>query len=94
MNLNLIVPGSVLILAGLMWPWVKKTNLFHLHGDIVIDRLFVAPTEMRFRITFFLFNIIYIMRTKGSFFTVASSRQNYPLGRNAVSTVRQRSRGL
>jgi hypothetical protein len=62
-NLNLIVPGSVLILAGLMWPWVKKTNLFHLHGDIVIDRLFVAPTEMRFRITFFLFNIIYIMRS-------------------------------
>ena len=34
----LIVLGAVLILAGLLWPWLKKMHLFHLPGDIVIDR--------------------------------------------------------
>jgi hypothetical protein len=33
-----IVLGSVLIVAGLLWPWLKKMHLFHLPGDIVIDR--------------------------------------------------------
>ena len=34
----LIVLGAVLVLAGLLWPWLKKMHLFHLPGDIVIDR--------------------------------------------------------
>jgi Protein of unknown function (DUF2905) len=34
----LIVLGAVLIVAGLLWPWFKKMHLFHLPGDIVIDR--------------------------------------------------------
>jgi hypothetical protein len=24
--------------AGLLWPWLKRMHLFHLPGDIVIDR--------------------------------------------------------
>jgi hypothetical protein len=30
--------GAVLVVAGLLWPWLKKTHLFHLPGDIVSDR--------------------------------------------------------
>ena len=46
----LIGLGVFLIIAGLLWPWLKKMNLFHLPGDIVIDRpgfkLFIPITTM------------------------------------------------
>jgi hypothetical protein len=38
MNRLLVVFGTVLIVAGLLWPWLKRMHLFHLPGDIVIDR--------------------------------------------------------
>jgi hypothetical protein len=38
MNPVLVGLGGVLVVAGLLWPWLKKMNLFHLPGDIVIDR--------------------------------------------------------
>jgi hypothetical protein len=38
MNRLLIALGTVLIVAGLAWPWLRKMHLFHLPGDIVIDR--------------------------------------------------------
>jgi hypothetical protein len=38
MNRLLIALGCALILAGLVWPWLRKLPLFHLPGDIVIDR--------------------------------------------------------
>ncbi len=28
----------MLIVAGLTWPWLRRLPLFHLPGDIVIDR--------------------------------------------------------
>jgi hypothetical protein len=50
MNRPLIVIGTVLVLTGLGWPWLKRTSLFHLPGDIVIDRpgfkLFFPITTM------------------------------------------------
>ena len=45
----LILLGAVLVVAGLLWPWFKKTHLFHLSGDIVIDRpgfKFLLPITM------------------------------------------------
>ncbi|MGO9994945.1 MAG: DUF2905 domain-containing protein [Steroidobacteraceae bacterium] len=46
----LIGLGVFFIVAGLLWPWLKKMNLFHLPGDIVIDRpgfkLFIPITTM------------------------------------------------
>jgi hypothetical protein len=27
--------GALLVAAGLLWPWLKKTHLFHLPGGIV-----------------------------------------------------------
>jgi hypothetical protein len=38
MNRTLVVIGAILLMAGLLWPWLKRLNLFHLPGDIVIDR--------------------------------------------------------
>ncbi len=38
MNRLLVILGTVLIIAGLLWPWLKRMNLFHLPGDFVIER--------------------------------------------------------
>ena len=34
----LIILGIVLIVAGLLWPWLTKLGLGRLPGDIVIER--------------------------------------------------------
>jgi hypothetical protein len=34
----LVVFGVVLILAGLLWPWLQRIGLGRLPGDIVIER--------------------------------------------------------
>ncbi|HUA88312.1 MAG TPA: DUF2905 domain-containing protein [Steroidobacteraceae bacterium] len=50
MNRMLIVLGLVILVAGLSWTWVRRLPLFHLPGDIVIDRpglkIFVPITSM------------------------------------------------
>jgi hypothetical protein len=38
MNRLLVALGAVVVVAGLLWPWLKRMHLFHLPGDIVIDR--------------------------------------------------------
>jgi Protein of unknown function (DUF2905) len=38
MNRLLIAVGTAFIVAGLVWPWIKRMPLFHLPGDVVIDR--------------------------------------------------------
>jgi len=38
MNRTLIALGAVLIVAGALWPWLRRIPLFHLPGDIIIDR--------------------------------------------------------
>jgi len=30
--------GILLVIVGLTWPWIKKLNLGHLPGDIVIKK--------------------------------------------------------
>lgn len=34
----LIVAGIVLVVSGLLWPWLSKLGFGHLPGDIVIKR--------------------------------------------------------
>jgi hypothetical protein len=34
----LIGLGALVMLLGLAWPWLKRLPLFHLPGDIIIDR--------------------------------------------------------
>jgi hypothetical protein len=38
MNRLLVGLGALLILLGLGWSWFRRWPLFHLPGDIVIDR--------------------------------------------------------
>jgi len=49
-NRILLVLGAVLIVAGVAWPWLRRLPLFHLPGDVVIDRpgfrLFLPFTTM------------------------------------------------
>lgn len=35
---GLIILGAILILIGLVWPWLSKLGLGHLPGDIHIKR--------------------------------------------------------
>jgi len=46
----LIVIGVLVILAGILWPWLVRLPLGRLPGDIVIDRpnlkVFVPLTSM------------------------------------------------
>lgn len=46
MSRTLIVIGLVLVVAGLLWPWLTRLGLGRLPGDIVIQRegfTFYAP---------------------------------------------------
>ncbi len=38
MQKTLIILGIVLLVAGLLWPWLGKLPLGRLPGDILIDR--------------------------------------------------------
>jgi Protein of unknown function (DUF2905) len=38
MNRLLVIVGVSVVVLGLAWPWVRRVPLFHLPGDIVIDR--------------------------------------------------------
>ncbi|HEX4024874.1 MAG TPA: DUF2905 domain-containing protein [Steroidobacteraceae bacterium] len=38
MRRALIIVGAVVLLAGLLWPWLGRLPLGHLPGDIVIAR--------------------------------------------------------
>ena len=38
MNRFLLILGIAFIIAGLLWPWLKRVPLFHLLGDIFVDR--------------------------------------------------------
>ena len=65
MNRSLIVLGGVLILAGVLWPWIRKMSLFHLPGDVVIDRLglkFFFPVTTMLIISVVLSLLAWLMR--------------------------------
>jgi hypothetical protein len=38
MNRVLVILGLTLTAIGLLWPWLRRLPLFHLPGDIVVDR--------------------------------------------------------
>lgn len=38
MSRALIIIGVVIVLLGLLWPWIQKLNLGRLPGDIAIEK--------------------------------------------------------
>lgn len=46
----IVLVGALIILIGLLWPYISKIPLFRLPGDIVVDKpnfkLFIPITSM------------------------------------------------
>ncbi|MDR9435900.1 MAG: DUF2905 domain-containing protein [Thiohalophilus sp.] len=38
MQRTLIIIGIILVIAGLLWPWLSKLGLFRLPGDIHVEK--------------------------------------------------------
>ena len=38
MSRTLIIIGVVIILIGILWPWIQKMNLGRLPGDILVEK--------------------------------------------------------
>ncbi len=38
MSRTLVILGLVILLLGLLWPWLQKIGLGRLPGDIVVER--------------------------------------------------------
>ena len=65
MNRSLIGLGGVLILAGVLWPWIRRISLFHLPGDVVIDRpgfKFFFPVMTMLIVSALLSLLVWLMR--------------------------------
>jgi hypothetical protein len=60
----LIILGAVLVVAGLLWPWLSRLGLGRLPGDIVIERknfrLYV-PITTSIRISLVLSLILWLL---------------------------------
>ncbi len=65
MQRTLITIGIILILAGLVWPWIDRLGLFRLPGDIVIERdnfRFYFPITTGILISVVLSIILWLLR--------------------------------
>ena len=61
----LIVLGVILVIAGLLWPWLNKVGLGHLPGDIRIERkgfVFYFPLTSGLIVSGVLTLILWIFR--------------------------------
>ncbi|HUL40428.1 MAG TPA: DUF2905 domain-containing protein [Burkholderiales bacterium] len=61
----LVVLGLILVVAGLLWPWLAKVGLGHLPGDIRIERkgfVFYFPLTSGLIVSALLTLILWILR--------------------------------
>ena len=65
MNRLLVALGAVVIAAGVLWPWLRRMHLFHLPGDIIVDRpgfKFMFPITTMLIVSVVLSLIAWVMR--------------------------------
>jgi len=65
MSRILIGIGILLIILGLIWPWLQKAGLFRLPGDIVVERdnfRFYFPITSAIIISLLLSLLIWLFR--------------------------------
>lgn len=65
MQKTLITIGAILILAGILWPWLTKSGLGRLPGDIVVERdnfRFYFPVTTAIIISLVLSLIFWLLR--------------------------------
>lgn len=68
MNRTLIVIGTLVIVVGLLWRWIRLIPLFHLPGDIVIDRpgfRFYFPIASMLLLSLLISVILWLFRGRG-----------------------------
>ncbi|MDH5255334.1 MAG: DUF2905 domain-containing protein [Gammaproteobacteria bacterium] len=61
----LIGLGTLIILAGILWPWLAKLPLGRLPGDILVDRpgfRFYAPFTTMLVVSIALSLIVWLLR--------------------------------
>lgn len=61
----LVIVGAILIVLGLLWPWLERAGLFRLPGDIVIERenfRFYFPVTTGIIISVLISLIIWFLR--------------------------------
>ena len=65
MQRALVIAGLVLLLTGLLWPWISKLGLGRLPGDLVIERentRFYFPITTSILISLLLSVILWLFR--------------------------------
>jgi hypothetical protein len=65
MNRFPLVLGIAFVIAALLWPWLKRMDLFQLPGDIVIDRpgfKFMFPVTTMLIVSAVLSLLAWLMR--------------------------------
>jgi hypothetical protein len=65
MNRLLIALGTLLVLAGLAWPWLRRLPLGRLPGDIVVDRpgvRFFLPLTTMILVSLLLSLVLWLLR--------------------------------
>ena len=65
MNRLLVALGAVVIAAGVLWPWLRRMHLFHLPGDIIVDRpgfKFMFPITTMLIVSVVLSLVAWMMR--------------------------------
>ncbi|MGO9592210.1 MAG: DUF2905 domain-containing protein [Steroidobacteraceae bacterium] len=78
----LLALGIAFILAGLLWPWLKRMHLFHLPGDILIDRpefKFIFPVTTMLILSAVLSLVVWLLRRQ---YASSRSHQSPVDGRN------------
>ena len=61
----LITIGVILIILGLLWPWLQKLGLFRLPGDVTVERenfSFYFPITTMLIISVVISIIIWLLR--------------------------------
>ena len=61
----LIILGILLVIAGLLWPWLMRAGLFRLPGDIIIERehfRFYFPITTGILISLVISLILWLLR--------------------------------
>lgn len=61
----LIAAGVLIVMAGLLWPWLSKLPLGRLPGDIVVDRpgfRFFAPFTTMIVVSVVISLILWLLR--------------------------------
>jgi Protein of unknown function (DUF2905) len=61
----LLVVGGILVVAGLLWPWLSKLPFGRLPGDLVVDRpglKFFAPFTTMLLLSIIISLLLWLFR--------------------------------